>query len=56
MSRRAPVDVTGVIAWALLVALVVGVIALGVWARAAAPCAWFTVAEAPVRCLPGADQ
>lgn len=38
----------------LVLAVILGVLALSWWMRETLPCGMFPLAEAPVRCLPGA--
>lgn len=45
-----------ILAALVVLAFVAGLAGLAMWARTSLPCEWFTVATAPVRCLPGAGQ
>ncbi len=53
--RRARIDWTNVVAALVVLAILASIFGLAWWVRASAPCAAFTVATAPVRCLPGGE-
>lgn len=53
--RRRPFPWESVLAALFVLAILASIFGLAWWLRTDAPCGLFTVATAPVRCLPGGE-